>query len=134
VHRPNQRRLPCLSTLYRNIIKERALVRERDVLCVMVKGGDWAFGAQLIDGALLAMDTPAKDMPARIFTPMVLSGSGAKLSKCLRRAALDTPPDAVHHQLAWLAPSTNTPTPCCGWSTGFSPTRNTSSDPSPPAN
>src|SRR5919204_43819 len=76
-----------LATLYRNLIKERALVRERDVLYVMVKGGDWAFGAQLVDGALLALGTPAADMPARVFTPMVLSGSGAKLSKSLLRAA-----------------------------------------------
>ena len=80
-----------LATLYRNVIKERALVRERDVLYVMVKGGDWAFGSQLVDGALLALGTPAADMPARVFTPMVLSGSGAKLSKSLLRAAPDSP-------------------------------------------
>jgi ASC-1-like (ASCH) protein len=66
-------------------------VRERDVLYVMVKGGDWTFGAQLVDGALLALGTPASDMPARVFTPMVLSGSGAKLSKSLLRAAPDSP-------------------------------------------
>ncbi|MBB5867380.1 hypothetical protein F4553_000759 [Allocatelliglobosispora scoriae] len=80
-----------LATLYRNVIKERALVRERDVLYVMVKGGDWSFGAQLVDGALLALGTPATDMPTRVFTPMVLSGSGAKLSKSLLRAAPDSP-------------------------------------------
>ncbi len=57
----------------------------------MVKGGDWSFGAQLVDGALLALGTPAGDMPARIFTPMVLSGSGAKLSKSLLRATPDSP-------------------------------------------
>jgi len=83
-----------LATLYRNVIKERAFVREPDVLYVMVKGGDWAFGAQLVDGALLALGTPAADMPARIFTPMVLSGSGAKLSKSLLRAAPDSPAHA----------------------------------------
>lgn len=80
-----------LATLYRNVIKERALVREPGVLYVMVKGGDWAFGCQLVDGALLALGTPAMDMPARIFTPMVLSGSGGKLSKSLLRAAPDSP-------------------------------------------
>lgn len=87
-----------LATLYRNLIKERALVREQGVeqgvLYVMVKGGDWAFGAQLVDGALLALGTPAGEMPARIFTPMVLSGSGAKLSKSLLRAAPDSPAHA----------------------------------------
>lgn len=80
-----------LATLYRNVIKERALVREPNTLYVMVKGGDWSFGAQLVDGALLALGTPAADMPARIFTPMVLSGSGAKLSKSLLRTAPDSP-------------------------------------------
>ncbi len=80
-----------LATLYRNVIKERALVREPGVLYVMVKGGDWAFGCQLVDGALLALGTPPADMPARIFTPMVLSGSGGKLSKSLLRAAPDSP-------------------------------------------
>ncbi len=83
-----------LATLYRNVIKERAFVREPNVLYVMVKGGDWAFGAQLVDGALLALGTPAADMPARIFTPMVLSGSGAKLSKSLLRAVPDSPAHA----------------------------------------
>ena len=83
-----------LATLYRNVIKERALVRERGVLYVMVKGGDWAFGCQLVDGALLALATPAADMPTRIFTPMVLSGSGGKLSKSLLRAAPDSPAHA----------------------------------------
>ncbi|MDT5025295.1 MAG: hypothetical protein QOE61_1721 [Micromonosporaceae bacterium] len=80
-----------LATLYRNVIKERALVRETEVLYVMVKGGDWAFGCQLVDGALLALGTPPAAMPARIFTPMVLSGSGGKLSKSLLRAAPDSP-------------------------------------------
>jgi hypothetical protein len=57
------------------------------------------------------------DMPARIFTPMVLSGSGAKLSKTLLRTAPDNPAqpgarrhrgmDADHHQLARVS-STST--------------------------
>jgi ASC-1-like (ASCH) protein len=96
-----------LATLYRNVIKERALVREPDVLYVMVKGGDWAFGAQLVDGALLALGTPAADMPARIFTPMVLSGSGAKLSKSLLRAAPDSPAHAGIEE--WMLATTSWP-------------------------
>jgi ASC-1-like (ASCH) protein len=83
-----------LATLYRNVVKERALVRETGTLYVMVKGGDWAFGCQLVDGALLALGTPPADMPARIFTPMVLSGSGGKLSKSLLRTAPDDPAHA----------------------------------------
>jgi hypothetical protein len=72
-------------------VKERALIREAGTLYVMVKGGDWAFGCQLVDGALLALGTPPPDMPARVFTPMVLSGTGGKLSKSLLRAAPDDP-------------------------------------------
>lgn len=47
-----------------------------------MKGGDWAFGCQLVDGALGA---PARQMPIRVFTPQVLATTGAKLSKSLLR-------------------------------------------------
>ncbi|MGH3796710.1 MAG: ASCH domain-containing protein [Pseudonocardiaceae bacterium] len=74
-----------LATLYRNLVKERALGRDGDTLHVMMKGGDWAFGCQLVDGALGALATPAAQMPTRIFTPQVLAPTGAKLSKSLLR-------------------------------------------------
>ncbi len=74
-----------LATLYRNLIKERALGRDTGTLSVMVKGGDWVFGCQLVDGALGALGTPAAQMPLRIFTPQALAATGAKLSKSLLR-------------------------------------------------
>lgn len=74
-----------LATLYRNLVKERASARPSSVLQVMVKGGDWAYGCQLVDGAHAAIGTPPQRIPARIFTPMVLTDSGAKLSKSLIR-------------------------------------------------
>ncbi|MGH3753729.1 MAG: ASCH domain-containing protein [Pseudonocardiaceae bacterium] len=74
-----------LATLYRNLVKERAFGRDTDVLHVMLKGGDWAFGCQLVDGALGALGTPAAQMPIRVFTPQVLAPTGAKLSKSLLR-------------------------------------------------
>jgi ASC-1-like (ASCH) protein len=74
-----------LATLYRNLVKERALGRDKDVLHVMMKGGDWVFGCQLVDGALGALDTPPAHMPIRVFTPQVLAPTGAKLSKSLLR-------------------------------------------------
>lgn len=74
-----------LATLYRNLVKERLLVRDTDTLHVMLKGGDWAFGSQLVDGALGVLDTPGARMPLRIFTPQVLAPTGAKLSKSLLR-------------------------------------------------
>ncbi|MBP2330736.1 ASC-1-like (ASCH) protein [Kibdelosporangium banguiense] len=51
----------------------------------MMKGGDWAFGCQLVDGALGALNTPPAHMPIRVFTPQVLAPTGAKLSKSLLR-------------------------------------------------
>jgi ASC-1-like (ASCH) protein len=74
-----------LATLYRNVVKERVVGRDTDTLHVMMKGGDWAFGCQLVDGALGALGTPAAQMPLRIFTPQVLAHTGAKLSKSLLR-------------------------------------------------
>jgi ASC-1-like (ASCH) protein len=74
-----------LATLYRNLVKERAFGRDNGTLHVMMKGGDWTFGCQLVDGALGALDTPPAHMPIRIFTPQVLAPTGAKLSKSLLR-------------------------------------------------
>jgi ASC-1-like (ASCH) protein len=74
-----------LATLYRNLVKERTVGRDKDVLYVMMKGGDWAFGCQLVDGALGALNTSPARMPIRIFTPQVLAPTGAKLSKSLLR-------------------------------------------------
>jgi hypothetical protein len=51
----------------------------------MMKGGDWTFGRQLVDGALGALDTPPVRTPSRIFTPQVLAPTGAKQSKSLLR-------------------------------------------------
>jgi hypothetical protein len=59
---------PDLAILYRNLVKERALGRDTDVLHVMMKGGHWVFGCQLVDGALGALDTPPARMPVRVFT------------------------------------------------------------------
>ena len=63
----------------------RAPAAGDSVLQVMMKGGDWAFGCQLVDGALGALGTPARQMPIRVFTPQVLAPTGAKLSKSLLR-------------------------------------------------
>lgn len=74
-----------LATLYRNLVKERTLGHDERTLHVMMKGGDWTFGCQLVDGALGALSTPPAQMPSRIFTPQVLAPTGAKLSKSLLR-------------------------------------------------
>jgi hypothetical protein len=83
-----------LATLYRNLVKERALGRNRDVLHVMMKGGDWAFGCQLVDGALGALNTLTAQMPTRIFTPQVLAPTGQSYPNlsCANRAKALYPP------------------------------------------
>jgi ASC-1-like (ASCH) protein len=79
-----------LATLYRNLIKERVAARDHVTLSVMVKGGDWAFGCQLVDEAFTHL--PGPPAPPRIFTPMVLTDTGAKLSKSLIREGKVPPP------------------------------------------
>ncbi|MCD0448548.1 ASCH domain-containing protein [Actinocorallia sp. API 0066] len=79
-----------LATLYRNLVKERHAVRDSVTLSVMVKGGDWAYGCQLVDEAFAQL--PGLAPPPRIFTPMVLTDTGAKLSKSLIRDGKVPPP------------------------------------------
>ncbi|GAA2195343.1 hypothetical protein [Streptomyces bangladeshensis] len=83
-----------LTTLHRNLVKERLADRD-EALPVIVKGADWAAGCRLLDEAFLCF--PGARPPARVFTPVVLSASGAKLSKSLMREGRaelspDTPP------------------------------------------
>ncbi|WP_436758219.1 ASCH domain-containing protein [Streptosporangium sp. V21-05] len=56
----------------------------------MVKGGDWAPGCQLVDATFAALR--GIHSPPRIFTPMVLTDTGAKLSKSLIRDNKVPPP------------------------------------------
>ncbi|GAA0424341.1 hypothetical protein Acor_45150 [Acrocarpospora corrugata] len=79
-----------LATLYRNLVKERLAVRDHVTLSVMVKGGDWAYGCQLVDEAFAQL--PGLAPPPRVFTPMVLTDTGAKLSKSLIRDGKVPPP------------------------------------------
>ncbi|HUR08064.1 MAG TPA: hypothetical protein VM347_36350, partial [Nonomuraea sp.] len=83
-----------LATLYRNLIKERLAARDHVTLSVMVKGGDWAYGCQLVDEAFVQL--PGLAPPPRIFTPMVLTDTGAKLSKSLIRNGKVPPPPGTH--------------------------------------
>jgi ASC-1-like (ASCH) protein len=86
-----------LNTLYRNLVKERATLHDGASMPVMVKGGDWAFGCQLVDGALSAMGATDPRLPMRVFAPQVLSRTGAKLSKSLIREQSATRPVDVPH-------------------------------------
>ncbi|MEV7777066.1 ASCH domain-containing protein [Kitasatospora sp. NPDC088351] len=78
-----------LATLYRNVVKERSYRSDDGALHVMVKGGDWAPGCQLVDGAHAAIGEASGPLPLRIFAPQILGSDGGKLSKSLLREAAD---------------------------------------------
>ncbi|MEU4890980.1 hypothetical protein AB0B12_04710 [Streptomyces sp. NPDC044780] len=84
-----------LATLYRNLVKEVAAAAASDRLSVMVKGGDWVFGSQLVDGALQAVGLTPGQLPARLFCPQVVTDTGAKLSKSLIREGQAPLPDGA---------------------------------------
>ncbi|MFF6881350.1 hypothetical protein ACFY9S_39575 [Streptomyces sp. NPDC012474] len=52
----------------------------------MVKGTDWMPGSLLVDGALQAVGLTRGQLPARLFCPMIVGETGAKLSKSLIRS------------------------------------------------
>lgn len=56
----------------------------------MVKGGDWVFSTQPVDWALGVMGYSSIQVPMRIFTPQVVTETGAKLSKSLIREGSST--------------------------------------------
>ncbi|MBL1104793.1 hypothetical protein JK361_09330 [Streptomyces sp. 5-8] len=92
--RPDGRAWLGLTTLHRNLVKERLADRD-EAMPVIVKGADWATGCRLLDEAFLCF--PGGHPPARVLTPVILSASGAKLSKSLMREGTadlspDTPP------------------------------------------
>jgi ASC-1-like (ASCH) protein len=93
-----------LATLYRNLVKERLASRDPVTLSVMVKGGDWAFGCQLVDEAFAQLPGPVA--PPRVFTPMVLTDTGAKLSKSLIRDGKVPPPTGAR---PWMLDVTEWP-------------------------
>lgn len=72
-----------LTTLYRNFVKEAMTLNDSDNLYVMVKGGDWIYSTATIDLALSSLGYLPQDLPSRIFTPLITTSTGAKLSKSL---------------------------------------------------
>ncbi|WP_243436882.1 ASCH domain-containing protein [Streptomyces sp. FH025] len=91
-----------LSTLYRNVVKERSYLPGDSTLHIMVKGGDWAFGCQLVDGAHAAIGVPASPVPLRVFTPQILGSDGGKLSKSLLNASADAGEAVGGSTAEWL--------------------------------
>lgn len=72
-----------LNTIYRNVIKEAISQFDGETLHVMIKGGDWVFGCQLVDWALASLGYHINLLPFRFFAPQIVVETGAKLSKSL---------------------------------------------------
>ncbi|MEY9911819.1 ASC-1-like (ASCH) protein [Catenulispora sp. MAP12-49] len=98
---PDSRAYLDLATLYRNLVKERVAARDGVTLSVMIKGGYWAFGCQLVDEAFTQL--PGLTPPPRVYTPMVLTDTGAKLSKSLIREGRMAPPPGARD---WMLDAT----------------------------
>lgn len=75
-----------LTTLYRNLVKELEMIGDSEKMHVIVKGGDWIYSTQTIDLAFACMGYGALEIPSRIFTPQLVTMTGAKLSKTLIEA------------------------------------------------
>ncbi|MFW6721838.1 hypothetical protein ACHZ98_17075 [Streptomyces sp. MAR4 CNY-716] len=102
-----------LATLYRNLVKELSLGdKYSGTLHVMVKGGDWVFGSQLVDGALQAVGLSPQQLPARLFCPQVVTDTGAKLSKSLIREGRAPLPDGA---AAWMLDTREWPGTVAGY-------------------
>lgn len=72
-----------LTTLYRNFIKEAMTLEDPENMYVMVKGGDWIYSTSTIDLVFGSLGFSALDFPSRVFTPQIVTSTGAKLSKSL---------------------------------------------------
>lgn len=73
-----------LNTLYRNVVKELSMATDsKDVLHVVIKGGDWVYSTQTIDWATSVLGYTSIQMPVRIFLPQIVTTTGVKLSKSL---------------------------------------------------
>lgn len=72
-----------LNTLYRNVVKESVLATPSDTLHVMIKGGDWSLATSLVDQGLNVLGVNSVCRPMRVFTPLITTVDGAKLSKTL---------------------------------------------------
>ncbi len=75
-----------VNTLLRNVLKEAVIIhrsKENNALALMVEGSDWHHTATLITDALIKLGYSYKEVPIRIYSPMIEDWSGAKFSKSL---------------------------------------------------
>ena len=81
---PENKEFADFNTPIRNAIKEKLFVEEAkkdNALDLMVDGGDWVGIGELMNHVLCLWGYNAKDLPTRIYTPLIEDWSGAKFSK-----------------------------------------------------
>jgi len=81
---PENKEFVDFNTPIRNAIKERFFVEEAkkaNALNLMIDGSDWVGMGELMSHVLGLWGYSAKDLPTRVFTPLIEDGSGAKFSK-----------------------------------------------------
>lgn len=84
--RQNNKEFVDFNTSIRNVIKEAKFIedsKKNQSLNLMVDGGDWTGMAFQIMHSLDLMGYLYKEMPVRIFTPIIEDWSGAKFSKSI---------------------------------------------------
>ncbi|MBI4981100.1 hypothetical protein HZC30_06105 [Candidatus Woesearchaeota archaeon] len=72
------------NTAIRNVIKEAKFIEDakmNNAFNLMVDGGDWVGMTGLITESLGLLDYHIRDLPSRLFTPIIEDWSGAKFSK-----------------------------------------------------
>ena len=98
-----------LNTLYRNLLKEAMFCGSQDSLYVIIKGGDWAFGCPPIDWALNILGYTYEDLSiVRLFTPQIVTDTGAKLSKSLIKRGEEK---CIADSCAWMLETSSYPGP-----------------------
>lgn len=82
--RPDNKDLVDFNTSIRNVIKEAKFIedaRQLNALNLMVDGGDWVGMALQVANSLDLLGYRYRDMPCRLFSPIIEDWSGAKFSK-----------------------------------------------------
>ncbi len=83
---PNNKEFVEFNTPLRNAIKERLFVEEdkkANTLDLMIDGGDWIRMGELMNHVLGLWGYSARDLPTRVYTPIIRDLSRAKFSKSL---------------------------------------------------
>jgi len=102
---PSSQDFVDFNTSIRNVIKEAKFIedaRKANAFNLMVDGGDWIGMAYQVANSLDLLGYRFKDMPTRLFTPIIEDWSGAKFSKSVYVSAgtyADIPEEFVNYDI-----------------------------------